>query len=123
MERVTIDVDYPPALLSPNGRPGDPRQKARLAKRYRQAASELAFVAACSQLENARPEWTEATVKLIYQPARIPNRIDPDNMIAWAKSAIDGNRSKKTSTEISAAAKATDPILNRFFKIYSLSSA
>lgn len=83
MTTYTLVLPLPPRALHPNSRPCW-QAKAAAKSKYREtcamiAALDLRFG---SELEHVR----EATIQLRYFVKR---RNDPDNLIAWAKVAID----------------------------------
>jgi hypothetical protein len=87
-----IHLPLPPKVLHPNA---SATWVARLAqrKRYRKAAGELAWVQMQEQRAAGRPQLDRAVIGLEYRlprPARGGLQThDPDNLIAWAKTAID----------------------------------
>lgn len=89
--RPPLYLDLPPAALHPNARqPWAVRAAAR--SRYRKASGELAFGWALLNFGN-RPRFRSAILELTFEIPRPTRgraqRHDPDNLIAWAKTAID----------------------------------
>lgn len=87
MTEVRVVLPLPPRKLSPNAR-SHWAPKARATREYRARASMMAQVA---MNRRPRPEWREASLlaRWWFPDAR---RRDPDNLVAWLKSAIDGLR-------------------------------
>lgn len=80
---VTITLPWPPRALSPNGR-SHWRAKAKAAKQARRDACILTLVAGARALP-----WQSMQVELIFCPPDRRAR-DLDNMLASAKSLLDG---------------------------------
>ena len=91
-EPLTIVAPLPPYALHPNVRRGG-ATKIRAKKKHRSAVADEAAVVALEVL-GQRPRWLRASVGLNFVFER-PRRgglqaHDPDNLIAWAKTTIDG---------------------------------
>ena len=82
---IVLDLGLPPRKLHPNGRVAW-REKATLTKAYRGYAADTT-VLAMQKLSMKRPLLTKARIQFIFYVAR---RQDPDNLLAWMKSGIDG---------------------------------
>jgi Holliday junction resolvase RusA-like endonuclease len=87
-EEIRIELELPPYLLHPNARSGWAARH-RVRQKYRKDCGELAFFACQS-----RPRLKSCDIRLVYQfgpPKKGGTRHqhDPDNLIAWAKTAID----------------------------------
>lgn len=78
---ITIDLPLPPKLLHPNSRTASWKLKAHVTKKRRGLAKLLAM--------EQRPDQPleKATILATFH---MPRRQDPDNLIAWLKSTIDG---------------------------------
>ena len=84
-------LDLPPAALHPNSRaPVQARFGAR--SKYRKTSGELAFGWAFLHF-GCRPRFRSAILEMTFEIPRPTRgraqRHDPDNLIAWAKSAVD----------------------------------
>lgn len=91
MTHPPLYLDLPPWALHPNARMNW-QQRSGARSRYRKTSGELAFAWA---LENygCRPRFRSAILELAFEIPRPTRgraqRHDPDNLIAWAKAAID----------------------------------
>lgn len=83
MSNFTVYVALPPAVLHPNAR-FSWRKKIGPRKKYRQSCGLRAYGAS----GGLRPRWKRATCHLCYYRAS-KRPMDRDNLLAWAKSAID----------------------------------
>ena len=88
---LTVQVPVPPKTLHPNGR-APWIAKAKDLKKFRQQAGDTA-AGQVLQRYGGRPQFERAVIRLSYRlPAPRGGGIkphDPDNLIAWAKGAID----------------------------------
>lgn len=85
---IVVDVPQPPGILHPNQRSHNWRAQAAAVKKQRQAAGYCA-IAACKE----RPQWKWVALGLHFcfrGKRKGANWHDPDNLIAWAKSSVDG---------------------------------
>ena len=80
---MTVDLPWPPTPLKPNAR-AHWAVKARAAASYRR---DCCFVAQAAGLRALR--WPAASVSLVFHPPS-RRRCDIDNMLAAAKSGLDG---------------------------------
>lgn len=90
---MIVQIPLPPKPLHPNARAGW-QAKHRNRSKYRQQAADLAWRAVAEQCQGDRPKLERATIRLTYffgAPRKGGRRQkqDPDNLIAWAKTAID----------------------------------
>lgn len=86
--QVIVHLPLPPKECDPNQRPHW-RRKAEAVKNYRLLAGQLAWADSAKQLgDDSRPKIRHAQIQLRYFLEPSKGR-DPDNLIAWAKSAID----------------------------------
>lgn len=87
-----VILDIPPRILHPNAR-GNWQAKHRERSGYRKLSGQLVW-AFVKEHFNGDPRWDEATVQLHFffgKPKKggRNQKHDPDNLIAWAKPAID----------------------------------
>lgn len=81
---MIVELPYPPRALHPNERKSW-RARIKPKKDYRSSAAELAAVV---RIEHGCKPLQQATLRLdFYHPRN--RKHDPDNLIAWAKTAID----------------------------------
>lgn len=84
-------LDLPPSALHPNARAGW-AERAAARSRYRKTSGEYAFGWALEHY-GSRPRFRSAILELTFEIPRPTRgraqRHDPDNLIAWAKAAID----------------------------------
>ncbi len=86
-----IKLDLPPKSLHPNGRPGNWQVKARAVKSYRDSSQQISGVYRIETFGGKRIGLRSIIILLKYK-FETANRVhlhDPDNLIAWAKPAID----------------------------------
>ncbi len=88
MQSLTIVLPCPPKQLHPNGRTGNWRVRAAIIAKYKEQA-----VAAIERQTQAQPLFSRVVIVLRYRLGMAKrgrrNLHDPDNLIAWAKTAID----------------------------------
>lgn len=87
---MLVRLDLPPIELHPNARAGW-QARHRVRSSYRKAAAAAAFADAAAA---GHPQWRRVSLRLHFvfgPPKRGGQRKphDPDNLIAWAKPAID----------------------------------
>jgi len=89
---MELVFDIPPRDLHPNARPANWRVRHGARSRYRNTMGQVAALLVLEQC-GARPRWTAATIRLVFyfpKPKRGGfKKHDPDNLIAWSKTAID----------------------------------
>lgn len=81
---ITLDLPLPPRILHPNGRTMRPNYLRTVRRKYRAMAGDEAWVQ-----HPDRPKHEAARITLSYF-TKSGRGQDPDNLIAWAKAAIDG---------------------------------
>lgn len=87
---ASIVLPLPPKALDPNARPSR-WGKIRAKSKYRKQVAEAGIAWIIDRYGClAKPNFRQERVRLVYQFGRRAKRRDPDNLIAWAKAAIDG---------------------------------
>lgn len=86
---AVVTVPCPPKLLHPNGSHGRPHGRAAVVAKYKDAS-----VAAIHRQQGSDLGLSRALIELRYlfgcdRAGRRRKKHDPDNLIAWAKAAID----------------------------------
>lgn len=92
---MKLVLPLPPPELSPNARPHYMTKSLATAE-YRNTAKEEAMIW-CADNKNTFP-WDSATIQLNFYFQRAGRR-DPDNLLAWCKSAFDGLRDAGVLTD------------------------
>jgi crossover junction endodeoxyribonuclease RusA len=86
-DSITIVVDLPPRVLSPNGRSHWATKAAAVKKARKQAGEEAGWRMRAAGI--APPLWEIATVHAIFYK-RVRRQADEDNLIASLKPYLDG---------------------------------
>jgi Holliday junction resolvase RusA-like endonuclease len=86
---LKLALPLPPSEAHPNAR-SHRQVKAKAIAKYRTTAGEHAAIQMMQAKVPKKPQWSEAMVLLEFWRARKNQTLsDPDNLIAWSKSAID----------------------------------
>lgn len=92
MPVVNVKLDLPPREAHPNAR-SDWRRRAAAIAKYRKACGEIAFAVRLEAAADYPLPGAVVGLQYCFAPAARGKKLrehDPDNLIAWAKAAIDG---------------------------------